>query len=63
MRNLPRLLLWTDSPTPYIEAIDRAGLSDRVKIETLSRKDKPTDAQCAETEAVMAMAAPPRNPT
>jgi phosphoglycerate dehydrogenase-like enzyme len=59
MPSSTRLLLWTDSPAPYIEAIGQAGLADRVKIETLSRRDKPSEAQCAEVEAMMAMAAPP----
>jgi len=59
MPNATRLLLWTDSPGPYIDAIAHAGLQDRVAVDTLSRKEKPSDAQCAGTEAMMAVAVPP----
>lgn len=58
MRNLPRLLLWTDAPGPYIDAIATAGLSDRVLIDPLSRKDKPSDAQRAETDVLLAAGVP-----
>jgi phosphoglycerate dehydrogenase-like enzyme len=54
MRNLPHLLLWTDSPGPYIDAIAKAGLSDRAAIDTLSRKEKPSDTQRAETHVLLA---------
>jgi phosphoglycerate dehydrogenase-like enzyme len=54
-----RLLLWTDSPARYIEAISGAGLSDRVVVEALARKDTPSAAQLAETEAMLAWGAPP----
>jgi phosphoglycerate dehydrogenase-like enzyme len=54
----PRLLLWTDSPARYIEAIRGAGLSDRVVVEALARKDTPSAAQLAETEAMLAWGAP-----
>ena len=59
MRNLPRLLLWTDQPGPYIEAIAKAGLSDRVTIDTLGRHEKPSDAQRAETAVLLAIGVPP----
>ena len=59
MRNVPRLLLWTDSPGPYIGAIAKAGLSDRVTIDTLSRKDKPSDAQRLENHVLLAAGVPP----
>lgn len=59
MRNLPRLLLWTDQPGPYIEAIAKAGLSDRVTIDTLGRREKPSDAQRAETAVLLAIGVPP----
>ncbi|MDR3533426.1 MAG: D-2-hydroxyacid dehydrogenase [Rhodopila sp.] len=59
MRNLPRLLLWTDSPGPYIDAIAKAGLADRVTIDTLGRKDKPSDAQRLETHVLLAAGVPP----
>ena len=60
MRNLPRLLLWTDTPGPYIEAIAAAGLSDRATIETLGRSEKPSDTQRAETNVLLAIGVPPR---
>lgn len=52
------LLLWTDGPAPYIDAIAAAGLSDRVAVETLPRKDQPSAAQKARTEAMLAWGAP-----
>jgi phosphoglycerate dehydrogenase-like enzyme len=58
MRNTPNLLLWTDTPGPYIEAIRNAGLADRVTIDTLGRNDKPSDAQRAATEILLATGAP-----
>ncbi|WP_158923462.1 D-2-hydroxyacid dehydrogenase [Acidisphaera sp. S103] len=59
MRNLPHLLLWTDSPGPYIDAIAKAGLSDRAVVDTLGRKDKPSEAQRAETHVLLAGGVPP----
>jgi len=53
-----RLLLWTDGPGPYIEAIAAAGLAERVAIDVLPRKDTPTQAQRAGTEAMLAWGAP-----
>ena len=53
------LLLWTDGPTPYLDAIAAAGLTERVTIESLPRKDQPSDAQRARTEALLAWGAPP----
>ena len=58
MRNVPHLLLWTDSPGPYIDAVAKAGLSDRVAIDPLSRKDKPSDAQRAQTQVLLAAGVP-----
>lgn len=54
MRNLPRLLLWTDASRAYLDAIAAAGLSDRVLIDSLSRKHAPSDAQRAETNILLA---------
>ncbi|HUN43908.1 MAG TPA: D-2-hydroxyacid dehydrogenase [Acetobacteraceae bacterium] len=54
-----RLLLWTDAPGPYIEAIATAGLAGRVAVDALARKDTPTQAQRADTEAMLAWGAPP----
>jgi phosphoglycerate dehydrogenase-like enzyme len=53
-----RLLLWTDGPTPYTNAIAAAGLSARVTVEVLARRDQPTVLQTAETEALLAWGAP-----
>jgi phosphoglycerate dehydrogenase-like enzyme len=53
------VLLWTDGPTPYLSAIEAAGLSNRVTVETLSRQDKPSDAQRARAEAMLSWGAPP----
>jgi phosphoglycerate dehydrogenase-like enzyme len=58
MTNLARVLLWTDTPAPYQDAIAAAGLADRVAVETLARKDTPSAAQRAETEAMLAWGAP-----
>ena len=58
MRNTPNLLLWTDSPGPYIEAIREAGLADRVSIETLGRTDKPSATQRSETQILLAAGVP-----
>lgn len=58
---MPRthVLLWTDSTTPYLEAIEAAGLSDRVVVDTLPRKEKPSAAQLSRTEVLMAYGVPP----
>jgi phosphoglycerate dehydrogenase-like enzyme len=58
MRNVPRLLLWTDSSGVYTDAIAKAGLSDRVAIDPLSRKDKPSDAQRSDTNVLLAAGVP-----
>ncbi|MDB5398771.1 MAG: D-2-hydroxyacid dehydrogenase, partial [Rhodopila sp.] len=58
MRNTPSLLLWTDSPGPYIDAIRAAGLSDRVSIDPLGRKDKPSATQLAQTQVLLAAGVP-----
>jgi len=56
--NRSYVLLWTDSPAAYLDAIQAAGLADRVAVETLSRKEKPSAEQLARTEAMMAGAVP-----
>jgi len=53
------VLLWTDSTAAYLDAIKTAGLADRVVLESLPRKEKPSADQMARTEALMAYAAPP----
>ncbi len=52
------ILLWTDSTAAYLEAIEAAGLSSRVAVETLPRKEKPSPEQLARTEALMAYTVP-----
>jgi len=54
-----RLLLWTDTPGAYLEAIAAAGLSNRVAAETLPRAQSPTPEQRATVEAMLALSAPP----
>lgn len=53
------VLLWTDSTAAYLEAIRAAGLAERVAIDTLPRKEKPSAEQMARTEALMAYTVPP----
>jgi phosphoglycerate dehydrogenase-like enzyme len=57
--NRAHILLWTDATTAYLDAIKAAGLADRVAVDTLPRKDKPTPEQLARTEALMAAGMPP----
>jgi phosphoglycerate dehydrogenase-like enzyme len=59
MTNRAHVLLWTDNTAAYLDAIKAAGLGDRVAIDTLSRKDKPSAEQLARTEALMAPVVPP----
>ena len=59
MTNRTHLLLWTDTPTAYIEAIAVAGLDARVAIDTLPRRDKPSADQLASTEAMLSAGASP----
>ena len=54
MTNRAHVLLWTDSTAAYLDAIKAAGLADRVAVDTLPRKDKPSADQLARTEALMA---------
>lgn len=58
MTNTTRILLWTDGAKPYLDAIAAAGLDGRVTVETVARKDQPSAAQCADTEAMLAWGAP-----
>ena len=53
------ILLWPDSTAAYLDAIKAAGLAGRVAIDTLPRKEKPSAAQLARTEALMAYVVPP----
>ncbi|MCB4821425.1 D-2-hydroxyacid dehydrogenase [Roseicella aerolata] len=54
-----RLLLWTDTPGPYQEAITAAGLAPRLRIDTLARTATPSGEQLAETEAMLGWGVPP----
>jgi len=56
--NQTHVLLWTDGPAPYIDAIAAAGLADRVHVESISRAQSPNDAQRANTEAMLAWGVP-----
>ena len=58
MTNRAHILLWTDSSAAYLDAIAAAGLADRVAVDTLSRKERPSADQLARTEALMATAVP-----
>jgi phosphoglycerate dehydrogenase-like enzyme len=59
MTNLPRLLLWTDAPTPYVDAMAAAGLAGRVAVEAVPRATMPSEAQLAATDALLAWGAVP----
>ena len=59
MTRCTHVLLWTDSSAAYLDAIEAAGLADRVGVDTLPRKDKPSADQMARTEVLMAMGVPP----
>jgi hypothetical protein len=41
------VLLWTDSTAAYLDAIKAAGLTDRVLVDTLPRREKPSAEQLA----------------
>ena len=56
MTSRTHVLLWTDSTAAYLDAIKAAGLADRVVVDTLPRKEKPSAEQMARTEALMAYA-------
>lgn len=56
--NRAHVLLWTDASAAYLDAIQAAGLADRVAVDTLPRKEKPSAEQLARTEALMAGAVP-----
>ena len=54
------VLLWADSTAAYLDAIHAAGLAERVAIDTLPRKEKPSAEQMARTEVLMSYAVPPK---
>jgi len=53
-----QLLLWTDAPAAYLEAIQAQGLAGRVAVETLPRKEQPSADQRARTEVLVAYTVP-----
>jgi phosphoglycerate dehydrogenase-like enzyme len=53
------LLLWTNSASAYLDAIQAAGLADRVLVDTMPSKEKPSAEQMARTEALMASGVAP----
>jgi len=59
MTKRPQILLWTQSPAPYVEAINAAGLADRVVIHKLAPGAKPSAEVMEQAEVVMAYAVPP----
>ena len=59
MNHAPHVLLWTDSTAPYLDALAAVGLSGRVAVDTLPRKEQPSAEQRARTEVLMAFGAPP----
>ena len=59
MTSRANVLLWTDSTAAYLDAIKAAGLADRVAVDALPRKEKPSADQLARTEALMAYVVPP----
>ena len=59
MTNRAHVLLWTDNTATYLDAIKAAGLADKIAIDTLPRKDKPSPEQLGRTEALMAATVPP----
>ncbi len=59
MTNRAHVLLWTDSTAAYLDAVTAAGLADRVAIDCLPRKEKPSAEQLARTEAMMVVGVPP----
>jgi phosphoglycerate dehydrogenase-like enzyme len=58
MRNAANLLLWTDSPDPYLEAIRSAGLADRVTTESVRRASEPSAAQRSKAQVLLAAGVP-----
>ena len=60
--NRAHLLLWTDSSAAYLDAIQAAGLADRVAVDALPRKEKPSAEQLARTEAPLPVRAAAMEP-
>src|SRR6185503_228768 len=58
MATRPQVLLWAQSPAPYVEAIKAAGLAERVIIHTLAPSAKPSAEQMAQVEVLMTYSIP-----
>ena len=58
MTSRANVLLWTDSTAAYLDAIKAAGLAERVDVETLPRKERPSADQLGRTQALMAYTVP-----
>lgn len=59
MTSRAHVLLWTDSTAAYVDAIQAAGLADRVVVDTLPRREKPSAEQMARTEVLITVGVPP----
>ncbi|SLN34930.1 D-2-hydroxyacid dehydrogenase [Oceanibacterium hippocampi] len=59
MTKRTRVLLWTDTPAPYLDAISAAGLAERVTVDTLPRNETPSAQRHAGTEVLVAWRSPP----
>ena len=59
MASRTHVLLWTDSTAAYLEAIKAAGLTERVTVDSVPRKEKLSAGQLAHTEVLMAYTVPP----
>ena len=53
------VLLWADATAAYLDAIKAGGLAERVAVDSLPRKEKPSAEQLARTEVLMAYGVPP----
>ena len=58
MTSPTHVLIWTDSSAAYLEAIRAAGLADRVAVDILPRKEKPSAEQMARAEVLAAYGVP-----
>lgn len=58
MAENPLVLLWTDKPGPYRDAIAAAGIGERVRTEAVASAAQPSAAQRAEAVAMLALRAP-----
>src|SRR5216684_4304359 len=59
MTKRPQVLLWCQSPAPYVEAIKVAGLADRIVIHTAAPGAEPPAEQLEQAEVLMAYNVPP----